>query len=55
MSRRLIKVPAKVVIDTGPLILFLAGNYDPERISKMKRIKYDGKPCNAVHYDILKQ
>jgi hypothetical protein len=39
MSRRLIKVPAKVVIDTGPLILFLAGNYDPERISKMKRVK----------------
>ena len=55
MSRRLIKVPAKVVIDTGPLILFLAGNYDPESIPKMKRIKYDGKPCNAVHYDILKQ
>jgi len=55
MSRRLIKVPAKVVIDTGPLLLFLAGNYDPESIPKMKRLKYDGKPCNAVHYDILKQ
>ncbi|MDD2754463.1 MAG: hypothetical protein PHS80_02930 [Methanothrix sp.] len=55
MLKRLIKVPAKVVIDTGPLLLFLIGNYDPEYIPKMKRIKYGGMPCNKIHYDILKQ
>ncbi|OPY51832.1 MAG: hypothetical protein A4E49_02096 [Methanosaeta sp. PtaU1.Bin112] len=55
MSRKLIKVPAKVAIDTGPLLLFLAGNYDPRYISKIKRIKYDGIACNEIHYDILSQ
>lgn len=55
MWKRLIKVPAKVVIDTGPLLLFLAGNYDLKYIPKMKRIKYCGEPCNKIHYDILMQ
>jgi len=55
MSNKLIKVPAKLVIDTSPLLLFLAGNHNPDYISKMKRIKYNGKPCDERHYDILKQ
>ncbi len=55
MLKNLIKVPARVVIDTGPLLLFLAGNHDPESIHKVKRIKYDGGPCNKIHYDILMQ
>jgi predicted nucleic acid-binding protein len=55
MLKKLIKFPAKVIIDTGPLLLFLAGNYDPEYIPKIKRIKYGGEPCNKIHYDILMQ
>lgn len=55
MLKKLIKVPARVVIDTGPLLLFLAGNYNPESLPKMKRIKYDGGPCNKMHYDVLLQ
>ncbi len=55
MLKKLIRVPSKVVVDTGPLLLFLAGNHDPDSIPKMKRIKYGGGPCNEKHYDILTQ
>jgi predicted nucleic acid-binding protein len=55
MWKRLIRVPGKVIIDTGPLMLFLVGNHNPTYIAKMKRIKYEGKICNKKHYDILKQ
>ncbi len=56
MWKGLIQVPGKVIIDTGPLMLFLAGNHDPTYIPpKMKRIKYEGNICNEKHYDILKQ
>jgi len=55
MLKKLIKVPARVVIDTGPLLLFLTGNYSPDSLPKMKRIRYDGGPCNKVHYDVLLQ
>ncbi len=55
MLKRLIKVPTKVVIDTGPLLLFLAGNHSPSLVPKIKRLKYGGGPCNEKHYDILMQ
>jgi predicted nucleic acid-binding protein len=55
MWKGLIRIPSKVIMDTGPLILFLAGNHDPTYIPKMKRIKYEGNTCNEKHYDILKQ
>jgi predicted nucleic acid-binding protein len=55
MLKSLFRVPPKVIIDTGPLMLFLAGNYDPVCIPKMKRIKYEGRICNEKHYEILKQ
>jgi hypothetical protein len=44
MLKRLIKVPSKVIIDTGPLLLFLTGNHDPDLISKIKRLRYRGGP-----------
>jgi hypothetical protein len=36
MSKGLIKVPSKVIIDTGPLLLFLAGNHNPDLLPKVK-------------------
>ena len=55
MLKGSVKFPARVVLDTGPFLLFLAGNHDPEMIPGIKRLKYDGGPCNEVHYDILMQ
>jgi hypothetical protein len=55
MLKKLIKVPARVIIDTGPLLLFLVGNHDPDSIQKIKRIKYGGGPCDKRHYDVLAQ
>lgn len=55
MWKKSTKVPARVIIDTGPFLLFLAGNYNPDFISKIKRIKYGGGPCNQKHYDVLMQ